>query len=94
MAGSLGSVISVRIQSLFGKINGQAPEINYCISLIASVICHHAGKHMVAKRKWTNTVAHDERVNKTTVLPVVAIRDPYSWMQSLCRHPYGTYVWT
>ena len=39
------------------------------------------GKHMVAKRKWTNTVQNDRKVNKTTVMPVVAIRDPYSWMQ-------------
>jgi hypothetical protein len=35
----------------------------------------------VAKRKWTNTVSNDKKVNKTTVMPVVAIRDPYSWMQ-------------
>lgn len=48
------------------------------------------GKHMVAKRKWTNTVSNDRRVNKTTVMPVVAIRDPYSWMQSMCKHPYAT----
>ncbi|CAB9523102.1 expressed unknown protein [Seminavis robusta] len=48
------------------------------------------GKHMVAKRKWTNTVKSDRKVNKTTVMPIVAIRDPYSWMQSLCRHPYAT----
>lgn len=45
---------------------------------------------MVAKRKWTNTVSNDKKVNKTTVMPVVAIRDPYSWMQSMCRHPYAT----
>lgn len=47
------------------------------------------GKHMVAKRKWTNTVSNDRKVNKTTVMPIVAIRDPYSWMQSMCRHPYA-----
>lgn len=47
---------------------------------------------MVADRKWTNTVQNDHKVNKTAVMPVVAIRDPYSWMQSLCRHPYGTYL--
>lgn len=48
------------------------------------------GKHMVAKRRLTNTVKNDRKVNKTTVMPVIAIRDPYSWMQSMCRHPYGT----
>jgi hypothetical protein len=48
------------------------------------------GKHMVAKRKWTNTVKNDSKVNKTTVMPIAVIRDPYSWFQSMCKHPYGT----
>jgi hypothetical protein len=44
---------------------------------------------MLASRKWTNTARHDSAVNKTNVLPVVLIRDPYSWMQSMCKHPYS-----
>jgi hypothetical protein len=40
------------------------------------------GKHTLASRKWTNTAGHDGRVNKTNVLPVAVVRDPYSWMQS------------
>ncbi|GAX17766.1 hypothetical protein FisN_24Hh167 [Fistulifera solaris] len=47
------------------------------------------GKHMLATYKWRNTAKHDYHVNKTNVLPTVLIRDPYSWMQSMCRHPYG-----
>lgn len=47
------------------------------------------GKHMMASYKWKNTAKHDYHVNKTNVLPTVLIRDPYSWMQSMCRHPYG-----
>jgi len=47
------------------------------------------GKHMLASRKWTNTAGHDDKVNKTNVLPVVLIRDPYSWMQSMCKHSYA-----
>lgn len=39
------------------------------------------GKHMLAKYKWNNTANHDEHTNKTNVLPIVLIRDPYSWMQ-------------
>ena len=27
-------------------------------------------------------------INNTIQLPVVAVRDPYSWMQSMCRHGY------
>ena len=49
------------------------------------------GKHMVANRKWTNTVKNDKKVNKTTVMPVAVIRDPYSWFQSMCKHPYGKF---
>jgi hypothetical protein len=44
---------------------------------------------MLASHKWTNTAGNDKRVNKTNVLPVVLIRDPYSWMQSMCKHPYA-----
>eukprot|EP00934_Nitzschia_sp_Nitz4_P008239 Nitzschia sp. Nitz4//scaffold37_size175936//13709//17211//NITZ4_002025-RA/size175936-snap-gene-0.253-mRNA-1//-1//CDS//3329549725//8229//frame0 len=46
------------------------------------------GKHTLASRKWTNTAGHDGKVNKTNVLPVAIVRDPYSWMQSMCKHPY------
>jgi hypothetical protein len=44
---------------------------------------------MLASRKWTNTAGNDKKANKTNVLPVVLIRDPYSWMQSMCKHPYA-----
>lgn len=43
------------------------------------------GKHTLASRKWTNTAGHDYKVNKTNVLPVAIVRDPYSWMQSMVR---------
>jgi hypothetical protein len=48
------------------------------------------GKHMLASRKWTNTAQNDYTVNKKHVMPIVMIRDPYMWMQSLCKHPYAT----
>lgn len=28
--------------------------------------------------------------NKTNVLPVVMIKDPFTWLQSMCRSPYAT----
>lgn len=28
-------------------------------------------------------------VNQTSVLPVVTIKDPYTWMSSMCRHSYS-----
>ncbi len=38
-----------------------------------------------------NFVANDggEGVKQDNVLPVVIIKDPYHWMGSMCRHPYG-----
>jgi len=42
----------------------------------------------LAERRWTNTAGHDFKVNKTNVMPVVLVRDPYTWMQSMCKHPY------
>lgn len=46
------------------------------------------GKHRLASEKYTNTPSHEKRTNKTNVLPVVLVRDPYTWMQSMCKHKY------
>lgn len=46
------------------------------------------GKHTLASRKWTNTAGRDTKTNKTNVLPIAVIRDPFSWMQSMCKNPY------
>ena len=43
---------------------------------------------MLAERRWTNTAGHDFKVNKTNVMPIVLVRDPYTWMQSMCKHGY------
>ena len=40
-------------------------------------------QHTPITRKWTNTAGREEKTNKTNVLPVVLVRDPYTWMQSL-----------
>eukprot|EP00529_Nitzschia_sp_RCC80_P020478 CAMPEP_0113467018 /NCGR_PEP_ID=MMETSP0014_2-20120614/14589_1 /TAXON_ID=2857 /ORGANISM="Nitzschia sp." /LENGTH=382 /DNA_ID=CAMNT_0000359295 /DNA_START=427 /DNA_END=1575 /DNA_ORIENTATION=+ /assembly_acc=CAM_ASM_000159 len=47
------------------------------------------GKHILASMKWNTTGKHAKNVNKTNVLPVVLVRDPYSWMQSMCQNPYN-----
>lgn len=44
---------------------------------------------MVEKLRLVNTASHDARVNKTNVMPIVLVRDPYSWMQSMCKHKYA-----
>ena len=43
------------------------------------------GKHRLASEKYTNVPKHEKRTNMTNVLPVVLVRDPYSWMQSMVR---------
>ena len=51
------------------------------------------GKHVMAslrtKHVVTNKHEHDTTLNISTVLPIVTIRDPFYWMQSMCRQPYG-----
>ncbi|MGK3734198.1 MAG: hypothetical protein ACI8RD_000438 [Bacillariaceae sp.] len=48
------------------------------------------GKHFMARYRSSNhSTKTDEDVPKEHTLPLVAIRDPYSWMQSMCRHKYA-----
>lgn len=47
------------------------------------------GKHMLASFQWINTAGHESKTDKSSVLPVVLVRDPYSWMKSMCRNHYG-----
>ena len=44
------------------------------------------GKHQPPSTRAYNHVR--KSINNTVILPVVAVRDPYSWMQSMCRHGY------
>lgn len=47
------------------------------------------GKHMMASyRESDHTTRTDKDVPRENVLPLVSIRDPYNWMQSMCRHQY------
>ncbi|GAX26244.1 hypothetical protein FisN_16Lh072 [Fistulifera solaris] len=47
------------------------------------------GKHRMAQVKWEHTAHEMEQHNKEHVLPVVIIRDPLAWMQSMCANPYA-----
>mmetsp|Transcript_18259 Transcript_18259/g.37660 ORF Transcript_18259/g.37660 Transcript_18259/m.37660 type:complete len:468 (+) Transcript_18259:78-1481(+) len=50
------------------------------------------GKHMMASyRESDHTTRTDKDVPRENVLPMVSIRDPYSWMQSMCRHQYEAF---
>jgi len=50
------------------------------------------GKHRMAEVKWNHTAVNMAEHNKQNVFPVVIIRDPYSWLQSMCSHPYAA-IW-
>jgi hypothetical protein len=48
------------------------------------------GKHMMARYRDTeHSTEFDSDVPHENILPLVSIRDPYSWMQSMCRHKYA-----
>jgi hypothetical protein len=49
------------------------------------------GKHYPASRRGAHATDTDKAVPYTNSLPLVAIRDPYTWMQSMCRHEYAAY---
>jgi hypothetical protein len=42
-------------------------------------------------RRTHKTKPGDKDIEAHNVLPIVTIRDPYVWMQSMCRHNYGAY---
>ena len=47
------------------------------------------GKHRLATVKWTHTAPDGMgKFNKTNVLPIVIIKDPFYWLQSMCKSPY------
>lgn len=48
------------------------------------------GKHRTADKRFINVAPRLHGMNQSAVLPIVILRDPYSWMQSMCRHPYAT----
>jgi len=47
------------------------------------------GKHRLAKLKWNHTAPDGWGMsNRTNVLPIVVIKDPFTWLQSMCKSPY------
>jgi hypothetical protein len=57
---------------------------------------HHDGiltqvpwdKHWFSRLRDNHTADNNKQYTKKHVLPIVTIRDPLSWMQSLCQQPY------
>jgi hypothetical protein len=46
------------------------------------------GKHYPATERGSHVTTTDKIIPKENSLPLVTIRDPYQWMQSMCRHKY------
>ncbi len=50
------------------------------------------GKHNpVSSRSHHNAKVGSTNVNHTSFFPAVVIKDPYTWMDSMCHHPYEAY---
>ncbi|KAL7547716.1 hypothetical protein ACHAWF_011000 [Thalassiosira exigua] len=48
------------------------------------------GKHNPVSWRFKNVAAQGGKgIVQGDVLPVVVVRDPISWMASMCKHPYG-----
>jgi hypothetical protein len=49
----------------------------------------HWGKHSLATMKHIYTANHFDPDDKDNILPVVLVRDPLTWLTSMCLHPYS-----
>ena len=47
------------------------------------------GKHNPAQARLKHYTEKSMTVNQTSVLPVVMVRHPYTWLYALCQHPYS-----
>ena len=47
------------------------------------------GKHTPVALRGVNHAISGGDINHSFVLPVLIIKDPYTWMQSMCRHEYS-----
>ena len=60
-----------------GKIHWQAPW----------------GKHELSSSRLNRTAPSGKGINQTIFFPFMMIKDPFSWMNSQCRHSYGVTIW-
>jgi len=47
------------------------------------------GKHSPVSWRLRHSAPSMTTVNQTAVLPALVIKDPYTWMDSMCRHSYA-----
>ena len=51
------------------------------------------GKHAIASSRLKRVAWSGGGINQTEFFPFVMIKDPFSWMNSQCRHDYGATFW-
>lgn len=51
------------------------------------------GKHSLPSNRLKRVAWDGEGINQTAFFPLMMIKDPFSWMNSLCRHSYGAISW-
>jgi hypothetical protein len=51
------------------------------------------GKHSPVSFRKHHKASDNLKVKEDDVLPVVVIKDPYTWMSSMCRHSYSASWW-
>lgn len=60
--------------------------------IILIIIIKAWGKHTPAHYRMKHSTKQANNVDKEAVLPVVMIRNPWTWMDSMCHNPYAT-IW-
>ena len=51
------------------------------------------GKHSPASSRLKRVAWSGKGINQTEFFPFMMIKDPFSWMNSQCRHDYGVTFW-
>jgi len=51
------------------------------------------GKHSPPSNRLKRVAWDGEGINQTAFFPFMMIKDPFSWMNSQCRHDYGVTFW-
>ena len=52
-------------------------------------LIHNQGKHSPVSWRYKHSAPSSVGLNQTQFLPAVVIKDPYTWMDSMCRHSYA-----
>jgi hypothetical protein len=72
------------------RANLHFPENPLWEGILVQVPWH---KHFFIQKRTTHSIPYLSNITLSNVLPIVTIRDPLSWAQSMCEQPYDV-EWT